>query len=275
MADRRCVFIDFDGTLAEQGVVPREHAEAIERARANGHVVLLCTGRPASIVVAEVAALFDGVVASAGCYLRLGDEVLDDERFPAALGRRTIEVLQRHEVAFALEAPEALWCTPASVERIRARMRPSGPAGASGIGNGPADILAAARVREDIAECSFAKISLWDSRVPIEQLAAESGPELGALPSSITTNDLSSGELHLRTIDKADGMRRVREHLGLAPEATVAIGDGMNDLGMLREAGTAVAVTGAPAELLAVADFEILGPADHGIVSAFARLGLG
>lgn len=275
MADRRCVFIDFDGTLAEQGVVPREHAEAVRGARANGHVVLLCTGRPAAIVVPEVAALFDGVVASAGGYLRLGDQVLHDERFPAAVGRRTVGVLQRHEAAFALEAPEALWCTPASAERIRARMRPSGPRDTTGIGNGPADILSAVRVRENVADCSFAKISLWDSPVPIEQLAAESGPELGALPSSITTDDLSSGELHLRSIDKADGMRRVREHLGMGPEATVAIGDGMNDLGMLRAAGTAVAVTGAPAEVLAAADLEIPGPAEHGLVRAVAQLGLG
>ncbi|APX34350.1 haloacid dehalogenase [Brachybacterium sp. P6-10-X1] len=275
MADRRCVFIDFDGTLADRGVVPREHAEAVGRARAQGHVVLLCTGRPASIIVPEVAALFDGVVASAGGFLRLGDEVLHDERFPAAVGRRTIEVLHRHEVAFALEAPDALWCTPFSAERIRARMRPSGPSSAGGIGSGPTDIIAAVRVREDVADCSFAKISLWDSRVPIEQLAAESGPELGALPSSITTDDLSSGELHLRTVDKADGMRRVREHLGLGPEATVAIGDGMNDLGMLQAAGTSVAISGAPTEVLAAADLVVPGPVEHGIVSAFARLGLG
>src|SRR5690625_7746640 len=56
VADRRCVFIDFDGTFAHRGVAPLAHAEAVHRARANGHLVLLCTGRPASIVAPEVAA---------------------------------------------------------------------------------------------------------------------------------------------------------------------------------------------------------------------------
>ncbi|MDN5688898.1 MAG: Cof-type HAD-IIB family hydrolase [Brachybacterium sp.] len=274
MADRRCVFIDFDGTLAEQGVVPREHAEAVRRARAQGHVVLLCTGRPAAIVVPEVAALFDGVVASAGAYLRLGAQVLHDERFPADLARRTVEVLRRHDVAFALEAPEALWCTPATSQRLRSRMQPAAPGPGPGIGNGPRDILEAMRVPEDLAACSFAKISLWGSRVPIEQLAALIGPEIGALPNSITTDDTSSGELHLLTIDKADGVRRAAEHFGIERAATIGIGDGMNDLGMLRAVGLAVAIVGAPEEVRAAADLEVPGPGSHGVVKAFERLGL-
>ncbi|GAA1490271.1 HAD family hydrolase [Brachybacterium sacelli] len=274
MTPRRCVFIDFDGTLAERGVVPREHAEAVQRARANGHLVLLCTGRPASIVAPEVAALFDGVVASAGGYLRLGQEVLHDERFPAELGRRTVEVLGRYDPAFVLESPEALWCTPASARRIRARMGGDSPAGPAGIGSGPADILAAVRVRDELADRSFAKISLWGSPVPIEQLADEIGPEVGALPNSITTEDLSAGELHLSTVDKADGMRRVIERLDMGAGETVAIGDGMNDLGMLRAAGTAIAVEGSPAEILAAADLVVPGPAGLGIVRALQRLGM-
>lgn len=274
MADRRCVFIDFDGTLAEQGVVPPEHAEAIQRARANGHLVLLCTGRPAAIVAAEVAALFDGVISSAGGHLRISDDVLEDQRFPAELGRRAIEVLLEHDVTFALEAPEALWCSPASSQRLRARMRPPTSGTSPGIGNGPSDILEAVRAPEDLATCSFAKISLWGSRVPIEQLAALIGPEVGALPNSITTDDTSSGELHQLTVDKADGARRAAEHLGIDLDATIGIGDGMNDLGMLRAVGTAVAIVGAPEEVRAAADLEVPGPRSRGIVEAFERLGL-
>ncbi|MGP9842824.1 HAD hydrolase family protein [Brachybacterium sp. 107] len=274
MADRRCVFIDFDGTFADQGVAPLEHAEAVARARANGHLILLSTGRPASIVAPEVAALFDGVISSAGGHVRVGDEVLHDERFPAALGRRAAEVLERHDVAFALEAPEALWCSSSASRRIRARMADPAPHAAAGIGNGPRDIVDAVRVPEDLGACSFAKISLWESRVPVEQLAAEIGPEIGALPNSITSEDTSSGELHLLTVDKADGLRRTVEHLGLDLAATVAIGDGLNDLGMLRAAGTGISIAGARDEVRDAALFEVPGPSEHGIVTAFERLGL-
>ena len=280
MADRRCVFIDFDGTFAEQGVAPVEHAEAVAEARANGHLILLSTGRPASIVAPEVAALFDGVISSAGGHVRIGEEVLQDERFPAALGRRAVEVLVRHDVAFALEAPEALWCSASAARRIRARVEDPAPGSGSGagagagIGNGPRDIVDAVRVPEDLGACSFAKISLWESRVPVEQLAAEIGPEIGALPNSITTEDTSSGELHLLTVDKADGLRRTAEHVGLDLSATVGIGDGLNDLRMLRAAGTGISIEGARDEVREAARFEVPGPSEHGIVTAFLRLGL-
>ena len=290
MADRRCVFIDFDGTFAQHGVAPAEHAEAVAEARANGHLILLSTGRPASIVAPEVAALFDGVISSAGGHVRIGEEVLHDERFPAALGRRAVEVLLRHDVAFALEAPDALWCSASAAKRIRARVEAPAPGSGSeagpgadpgagagsraGIGNGPRDIVDAVRVPEDLGACSFAKISLWESRVPVEQLAAEIGPEVGALPNSITTEDTSSGELHLRTVDKADGLLRTAEHVGLDVSATVAIGDGLNDLGMLRAAGSGISSEGARDEVREAARFEVPGPSEHGVVTAFQRLGL-
>lgn len=272
MADRRCVFIDFDGTFAHQGIAPRAHAEAVRRARANGHVILLCTGRPASIVAPEVAELFDGLVASAGAWIRVGDQLLEDQRFPEQLGRRAVEVLAGHDVPFVLETPEALLCTPRSARELRSRARR--PAPVDGLGRGLQDLIDAIVLPEDPAACSFAKISLWGSPRRVEDLAAEIGPGVGALPNSIS-DDATSGELHLSSIDKADGMRRVAQHLGLGIGATVGIGDGMNDLGMLRAAGTAFAVDGAPEVVRqAAGGVSIPGPQQHGILTAFERLGL-
>lgn len=272
MADRRCVFIDFDGTFAHRGVAPRAHADAVRQARANGHVILLSTGRPRSIVADEVAALFDGVVASAGGWISVGDQLLRDQCFPEALGRRAVEVLQRHAIPFTLETPEALLCTPQSARELRARVRP--PLPEDGVGNGLQDLIDAIVMPEDLASARFAKISVWGSPVRIEQLAAEIGPEVGALPNSMTA-DVSSGELHLVSIDKADGVQIVADHLGMALTSTVGIGDGMNDLGMLRAVGTAIAIDGAPAPVLDTAgEVTVPGPFEHGIVTAFERLGM-
>ena len=272
MADRRCVFIDFDGTFAHRGVAPRAHADAVHQARENGHVILLCTGRPRSIVSDEVAALFDGVVASAGGWIDVGGRLLRDHRFPEGLGPRAVEVLQRHDIPFTLETPEALLCTPRSARELRTRVRP--PLPEDGVGNGLQDLIDAIVMPEDLASVSFAKISLWGSPVRIEQLAAEIGPEVGALPNSMTA-DVSSGELHLVSVDKADGVRIVADHLGMPLASTVGIGDGMNDLGMLRATGTAIAIDGAPAEVLeAAGGCTVPGPLEHGIVTAFEHLGM-
>ena len=271
---RRAAFLDFDGTLAESGIVPRAQAEAVLAARAAGHAILLSTGRPASIVASDVAALFDGMITSAGGHLRIGEELLRDVRFPAALARRTVELLEAHGAAYALEAPEALWCSASSADRLERRRRGAPVPAAGELGRGFADILEAISVPEDPASVSFAKISVWSSPVPIEQLAAEIGPEVGALPNSISEDGRGSGELHLVEVDKVDGLRLAAEHLGVGIEDTVAVGDGRNDLGMLRAAGTAVAIRGSSPEVLAAADMEVAPPSEHGVEEAFARLGM-
>lgn len=271
---RRAAFLDFDGTLAESGIVPRAQAEAVLAARAAGHAVLLSTGRPASIVASDVAALFDGMITSAGGHIRIGEELLRDVRFPAALARRTVEVLEAHGAAYALEAPEALWCSASSADRLERRRRGAPVPSAGELGRGFADILEAISVPEDPAAVSFAKISVWSSPVPIEQLAAEVGPEIGALPNSISEDGRGSGELHLAEVDKADGLRLAADHLGVGIEDTVAVGDGPNDLGMLQAAGTGVAIRGSRPEVLAAADMEVAPPSGHGVEEAFARLGM-
>ncbi len=271
---RRAAFLDFDGTLADRGIVPRAQAEAVLAARAAGHAVLLCTGRPASIVAEDVAALFDGMITSAGGHVRIGGDLLRDVRFPAELGRRTVEALEAHDAAYALEAPEALWCSVSATAQLERRRAEAPVPGEGERGRGIVDILEAIRVPEDLASVSFAKISVWSSPRPIEDLAAEIGPEVGALPNSISQDGRGSGELHLAEIDKADGLRLAAEHLGVHLEDTVAVGDGLNDLGMLRAAGTAVAIRGSRAEVLAAADLEVAPPAERGMEEAFARLGM-
>ncbi|WP_062004977.1 MULTISPECIES: HAD family hydrolase [Arthrobacter] len=61
------VFLDVDGTYADYGVVPDAHVRAVRSARAAGHKVFLCTGRPVSMLPEHILeAGFDGLIASAG-----------------------------------------------------------------------------------------------------------------------------------------------------------------------------------------------------------------
>lgn len=267
--DARIVLTDFDGTFADYSVIPDAHVEAVRAARENGHVVLLCTGRSLAIIPAEAAALFDGVVSSAGARVDLDGETLVDEVYPEELGRRTVSLLLEHGVQFALEAADALYAPASAIALMRKRLAP-----ADGSSRNADSILSAMRESEDLTRVPFAKISIWASPVPVEELAAALGPEVRALPNSVATGDAFMGELQLTAIDKADGLRLVAEHLGTDLSRTIAVGDGMNDVGMLAIAGTGVAVEGGPAELMEHADLVIPPPSGDGFAVALDRLGL-
>lgn len=68
---------------------------------------------------------------------------------------------------------------------------------------------------------------------------------------SSTSNDL---EFMPRGVDKGLGLTKLAEHLGLALSQVAAIGDGGNDVDMLRTAGLGIAMANASAEAKAAAD---------------------
>lgn len=271
------MFLDVDGTLAHRGDVPAGNAGAVRAARANGHLVLLCTGRAGCMVPERIRAIgFDGFVTSAGCHVELDGEVLQDRRVPTDLAARIVAVLDRHDVAYLLESPDALHGRPGIDERLAELIgqRLGGRVRADGTHEGPTDMLRVLRMGEDLTGVPFAKVVFFDSPLPAAALAEEIGPEVGGLPSSIPGMGSSAGELYLLDRTKAVGMQDVVERLGLSRDDVVAVGDGLNDLEMLDYAGIAVAIEGSDPRVLARADRTTPGPLDDGLVALFAELGL-
>jgi Cof subfamily protein (haloacid dehalogenase superfamily) len=271
----RLVFLDVDGTLADRGVVPPGHARAVREARAAGHRVLLCTGRPRAMLPPHLLDVgFDGLVASAGGYVELDGEVLVDERFPADLAAHVVEVLDAADAAYVLEAPTALYGRPGVEQRLRAQLAghvrdPDGPS------DGPHTLLERLVVSDDLASRSFAKVSYFQARTPWADLVAALDDRLGLLPSSVTGDAGSTaGEIYLAGVHKARGIEAVSARLGVDRADVIAFGDGLNDIEMLAHAGTGVAIEGADPRVLAVADRTAAGPGREGLVAAFAELGL-
>jgi phosphoglycolate phosphatase len=80
--------------------------------------------------------------------------------------------------------------------------------------------------------------------------------------------------LHLkhRVVNKATGLRKIAEIMGIESRNVAAMGDSENDLPMLKEAGLAIAVGNAAPELKAVADYVSKASYGDGAAEAFAWL---
>ncbi|MEZ5090957.1 MAG: HAD-IIB family hydrolase [Micropruina sp.] len=271
----KTVFIDFDGTFADHGVAPRRHVEAVREAQARGHRMLLCTGRARCMVTPDLLELFDGLVGSAGAYVEVAGRVLADHRFPPELAERTIALLDANDVGYVLEAPGGLYGPADAAERARRALTVTAAGDdSSGEETVARHIEEALQLDGAANEQLFAKVACFDAAVPLREVAAQLAPEVGFVPSSLAILGDRAGEFHLASITKAAGIAAVEEHFGIEHSDTVAIGDGFNDLEMLDYAGTAVAIEGSPEPVLRRADLVVPPPARHGIVAAFAALGL-
>jgi Cof subfamily protein (haloacid dehalogenase superfamily) len=277
----RAVFLDIDGTYADHGLAPEAHVEAVRGARRRGHLVFVCTGRPLSMVPDHIlAAGFDGVITGAGARVDMNGEVLKDSRFSPETAALIVDTLDAHDVAYILEAPEALHGRTGVDERLRRVLTPvfAGRSRHDGVLSTDVDpvedILGPVRYSDDLRGASFAKISCFDSPVPLGRLMDVIGPEAGLIPSSLSALGESAGEIFMAGTHKAVGIRVVQDRLGLERADIVAIGDSANDIEMLEYAGVGIAVEGGHPAVLAVADQVTPGPAGNGVALALAGLGL-
>src|SRR5689334_24394158 len=133
--------------------------------------MFLCTGRPRSMVAAAVLDEFDGLVAAAGGYVEIDGAVLTDHRFPLELGTRLVRLLDEHDVAYLLEAPEAVYGPPGVDRRLAALLRGQLRSSDHPDREGPRDILDALRMSDDLTSASFGKITCFDSPVPVASIA--------------------------------------------------------------------------------------------------------
>lgn len=277
----RAVFLDVDGTYAEHGVVPDAHVQAVRTARRLGHLVFVCTGRPLAMVPGHILdAGFDGVITGAGARVDVGREVLKDERFEPGLASLIVETLDAHNAAYILEAPESLHGRTGVDRRLRQVLgpvfaeRPQHDGVLATDVDPLEDILGPMQYSDDLRSTSFAKVSCFDSPVPLQHLGDVFGPHVGLIPSSLSALGDGAGEIFMTGVHKALGIQAVEAHLGLNRADIIAIGDSSNDLEMLEYAGVGIGVEGGHPAVLAIADRLTAGPGQNGVALAFAELGL-
>jgi 5-amino-6-(5-phospho-D-ribitylamino)uracil phosphatase len=265
--DRWLVALDVDGTiLHEDGVLPGGTVREVRRLRDAGHEVTIATGRSVSMtlpVLEQLDLTPDYVVCSNGA-ITLGR----DPEAPTGFSRAFVETfdpsdvlttIRSHlsEARFAVEDEEGVYL-------FAGGRFPDGSLGAT------------------------------SERVPFEQLLGVKATRVVVIsPEHDTEQFLTVVErmgLHQVSynvgwtawldiapdgVNKATGLERVRERLGIPLSRVIAVGDGRNDIDMLAWAsseGRGVAMGQAPDEVRAAAGEITSAVGEGGLAEVLATL---
>ncbi len=275
----KLIFLDIDGTLTTPGSnePPASALEAVKKAQANGHKVFLCTGRNLAMLSPLLKYGFDGVVASAGGYVAVGDEVIFDMPMTEEEAKTALDALHKGGVFCTIESKDRTW----GDEDLGSFLESTG-----GDGKGNSEIE---RWRKALASSlDIRPMSEYDGR-PIYKVVIMCLKDEQLQPArdlledkynfciqEITDPDhpCLNGELINRGFDKGRGVLHVCEHLGIPVEDTIGFGDSMNDLEMIETVGVSVCMANGSEKLKSLSDIVCPSVEEDGLAKEFAELGL-
>lgn len=278
MGNTKLIFLDIDGTLTTPGSnePPQSALDAIKKTQAKGNKVFLCTGRNLGMLSPLLKYGFDGMVASAGGYVTVGDKVIFDCPMPEDEARTALELLHKEGVFCTIESKDRTW----GDENLGSFINEN--AGAKG--NSEIE-----RWRKALADSlDIRPMSEYDGR-PIykvvimclrnEQLqpardALEDKYDFVIQEITDPAHPCLNGELIGRSFDKGRGVRKICDYLNIPVEDTIGFGDSMNDLEMIKTVGTSVCMANGSEKLKSMSDIVCPSVEDDGIAKEFEALGL-
>lgn len=277
---RKILFLDVDGTIVDyENNLPISAIEAIQSARAKGHLVYVCTGRSKAEMPAEIWQIgFDGMIGGNGSYVEYENQVLMHQLIPLEVEQRVVDWLESRGLEFYLESNNGLFAS----KNFREAARPVLRAYALGKGASEAGIqdleaedalhglvYGGELYRDDLNKISFILNSYQDHLD-----SKEAFPELKAGTWGGHGEQALFGDLGVQGIDKAHAVAVILEHLGADRADTIAFGDAKVDIPMLEACQIGVAMGNGGPEIKAMADMVTDDVMSDGLYKAFEKLGL-
>ena len=279
MTTSKLVFLDIDGTLADENhVVPESAQTACHEAQRNGHKLFICTGRSMPKIERSILDLgFDGVVSVAGAQANLGDKVLFQRFVPAEAIDAATAYFERHGIAnYQWQGADGMYISAGYRRYMEAKgsawnkgefARFWHPIDGVGIPEG-------STLGHTIRASKGSYFSGPDPDVSFEDVQRDLAPWFQVVHASYDAISPNNGELLLNGVDKGTAVRQVAAALGRDVADTIAIGDSDNDTAMLRAAGTSVAMGNAIHGIKDFCDIVTTDIHDDGLANAFRTLGL-
>lgn len=276
----KIIFLDVDGTLVDyHNRIPDSAVAAIRKARENGHLVYVCTGRSRAEMQPELWDIgLDGMIGGNGSYVEHQGQVIMHQLISKEDAKAVVDWLHERGLEFYLESNNGLFASENFRERSREPLRiyaMNKGKSAEEVATQEAEdvmhgmVFGGELYRDDLNKISFVLDSYQDhldSKEAFPQLVANTWGGRG--------ETALFGDLGVKDIDKAHAIDVLLEHLGAKKEDTIAFGDAKIDIPMLEYCEIGVSMGNGGAEILAMADMVTDDVEHDGLYKAFQKLGL-
>ena len=276
----KIIFLDVDGTIVDyDNHIPDSAREAIRKARENGHLVYMCTGRSKAEMPDEIWNIgFDGMIGGNGSYVEHKGQILLHQLIPHETAKRVVDWLEARGLEFYLESNNGLFASRNFREIARPTLR------TYALGKGASEdqvlhmevedalhglIYDGDLYRDDLNKISFILHSYQDHLD-----SKEAFPELKAGTWGGRGEEALFGDLGVKDINKAYAVDLILDHLDADRANTIAVGDAKVDIPMLQACQIGVAMGNGGPEILAVADLITDDVGQDGLYKAFEKLNL-
>ena len=271
--NHKLIFIDIDGTLFDhkKDDIPESAKEAILNAKSKGHKIFLSTGRPYADIDQEILNLpLDGMIISCGAVVYVENKLIYCTTYPQKELISLIQFMLDNNIGFSLDGihknhltEEAFNCLSGLIlknnedsELSRAMMAKNNCF--------PFEEMK----KEDLKK--VVKISIFTkNKEACEKLFQKIPDSLTGFMYKNNHLRLYNGEISIKGITKGTGLQKITSYLNKAINDTIAIGDSLNDLDILKIAGLSICMGNGADECKKAADFVTKDISYDGLAYAF------
>ena len=260
---RKAIFFDIDGTLLSSKnerhfFVQPSTWKALEQLKQNGHIVAISSGRPERFIHKYFPGIFSNYVAMNGAHVVVDGKTVFEEFFSPTEVREFMQYFDQYGCWYNFVGNSRGWARHVPPEQIEPLNESYGMPGYLQTEWEPEDVHAS------IIDFVFRDDAHYEQCKP----AFQEPMVLNKHPGSL------AADLSFKGKDKSRGVKMFLQQAGIAPEDAYAIGDGYNDITMMKVVGHSIAMGNAVDELKEVADYVTADILDDGLYKAFEHYDL-